>query len=368
MYNTVKVAMEERASGNAVLIKRGNQRLRGFGFTIGFMSFLAPLLLRMIFGIGEEEDEAYKAAGPKWARHNTLWYRRKKNGELEAWNLTFLNPFSTVMDGVNSAVLGEFFGGGSVENAIEVAFSAVFVDQFLDDQIFSSALKEAFVTGIDDTTGKRVWIEGVDRGTDKVLKQLWHTWEKGFEPRVWTKLEAAWKASKGDYTEMDYSPMGIIANEFKPVRSRTVKPDQLFKQYIFKVEQARSQIREKFRPIYNKNVSVSADEIRHIYDEVYEDLEHLNKDIIRKMGGFEGLGLSKGELYKLARGSGGGPKMGKRRAELLLQGYMERPVLSANKVAIMMAESETEPKMAERLTIFAEAAQTRERFSKIIDD
>ena len=366
MYNTVKVALEERASGNAVLIKRGNQRLRGFTYTIGGMSFLVPLLLRMVFGVGEEEDEAYKAAGPKWARHNTLWYFRA-GGELKALNLTFLNPFSTVMDGVNSAVLGEFFGGGSVENAIEVAFSAMFVDQFLDDQIFSSALKEAFVTGIDETTGKRVWIEGVDRGTDKVLKQLWHTWEKGFEPRAWTKLEAAWKASGGDHTEMAYSPMGIIGAEFLPVRWRTVKPDQLFKQYIFKVEQSRSQIREKFRPIYNKNVSVSEGEIMDIYEEVYKDLKHLNKDIIRKMGGFEGLGLSKGEIYKLARGSGGGPKMGKRRAELLLQGYMEKPVLSANKVAIMMQEAETDPKMAERLRIFAEAARKYDRFS-LIDD
>tara|TARA_R110002051_G_scaffold65415_4_gene118666 strand:- start:337 stop:1329 length:993 start_codon:yes stop_codon:yes gene_type:complete len=330
------------------------------------MSFLVPLLLRMVFGVGEEEDEAYKAAGPKWARHNTLWYFRA-GGELKALNLTFLNPFSTVMDGVNSAVLGEFFGGGSVENAIEVAFSAMFVDQFLDDQIFSSALKEAFVTGIDETTGKRVWIEGVDRGTDKVLKQLWHTWEKGFEPRAWTKLEAAWKASGGDHTEMAYSPMGIIGAEFLPVRWRTVKPDQLFKQYIFKVEQSRSQIREKFRPIYNKNVSVSEGEIMDIYEEVYKDLKHLNKDIIRKMGGFEGLGLSKGEIYKLARGSGGGPKMGKRRAELLLQGYMEKPVLSANKVAIMMQEAETDPKMAERLRIFAEAARKYDRFS-LIDD
>jgi hypothetical protein len=367
MYNTVKVALEERASGNAVLIKRGNQRLRGFTFTIGGLSFLAPLLLRMIFGVGEEEDEAYKAAGPKWARHNTLWYFRKKNGELNAVNLTFLNPFSTVMDGVNSAVLGEFFGGGSVENAIEVAFSAMFVDQFLDDQIFSSALKEAFVTGIDETTGKRVWTEGVDRGTEKVLKQLWHTWEKGFEPRTWTKLEAAWKASKGDYTELEYSPMGIIGNEFKAVRSRTVKPDQLFKQYIFKMEQARSQVREKFRPIYNKNVSVSEDEIMDIYEEVYKDLKHLNKDIIRKMGGFEGLGLSKGDIYRLARGSGGGPKMGKRRTELLMQGYMEKPVLSANKVAIMMQEAEADPKMAERLRIFAEAMSRHDRFSKIVD-
>tara|TARA_R100001086_G_scaffold196446_2_gene113194 strand:+ start:1252 stop:15300 length:14049 start_codon:yes stop_codon:yes gene_type:complete len=367
MYNTVKVAMEERASGNAVLIKRGNQRLRGFAFTIGGLSFLVPLLLRMIFGVGEEEDEAYKAAGPKWARHNTLWYRRKKNGELEAWNLTFLNPFSTVMDGVNSAVLGEFFGGGSLDSAIEVGLSAVFVDQFLDDQIFSSALKEAFVKGVDDTTGKRVWIEGVDTGVNKLLKQLHHTWNKGFEPRVWTKMEAAWKASKGDYTELEYSPMGIIFNEFKPVRSRTVKPDQLLKQYIFKMEQARSQIREKFRPLYNKNVSVSEDEIFDIYDEVYEGLKDINKDIIRKMGGFEGLGLSKADIYKISRGTGGGPKMGKRRTELLMNGYMEKPVLSANKVAIMMKEAETDPKMAERLRIFVEAAKRYDRFSKIDD-
>ena len=85
------------------------------------------------------------------------------------------------------------------------------------------------------------------------------------------------------------------------------------------------------------------------------------------MGAFEGLGLSKGEIYSIARGSGGGPKVGKRRSQLLLQGYMEKPVLSANKVAIMMAEAETDPKMAERLRIFAEAHSRYNRFNKIVD-
>ena len=100
---------------------------------------------------------------------------------------------------------------------------------------------------------------------------------------------------------------------------------------------------------------------------MYEGLKDINKDIIRKMGGFEGLGLSKADIYKISRGTGGGPKMGKRRTELLMNGYMEKPVLSANKVAIMMKEAETDPKMAERLRIFTEAAKRYDRFSKIDD-
>ena len=366
MFNTIKVAREEVKSGNPVLIERGRKRIAGFTGVIGVMAFALPMLLRMFFGVKEDEDEAIKAAGPKWARHNTLYYYRTKEGELRYHNLTFLNPFSLVMDGVNSAVLGEFFGDGSVENAIEVAISAIFVDQYLDDQIFTSALKEAMF-GVDGTTGERVFIEGVDRGLPKVLKQLEHVWDKGFEPRTVEKLFAAWKASKGDWTEFDYSPMGIIGNEFKPWRTRAVKPDQLLKQYIYKSELSLTQIREKFRPIYNKNASVSEAEIHAIYDDVYKNLEQLNKDMIRKMGAFEGLGLSKGEIYRIARGSGGGPKVGKRRSQLLLQGYMEKPVLSANKVAIMMAEAETDPKMAERLRIFAEAHSRYNRFNKIFD-
>ena len=149
---------------------------------------------------------------------------------------------------------------------------------------------------------------------------------------------------------------------------RPIDPAQTFKQYIFKSEEARKQIREKFRPLYNKNNSVSEKEIHNIYDEVYEDLLHLNKDMIRKMEAFESLGLSKGEVYRIAIGSGGSPKVGKRRAGLLFQGQMEKPVLSTNKVALMMKEAETDPKMAERLRFFTDAARRYDRFSQIDDD
>ena len=365
LVNTWKVAREEQTSGNAVLVKRGNQRMRGAAFTIGFMSFGINALLKMFLGISDDEDEAIKAAGPEWAKyHNPLYIRWR--GELRAINMTYTNPFSVVTDSVQ-ATIGEIINpDGNPDSAIEALFKSFIVDQYLSEQILVGAMAEAW-SGEDKATGKRVFIKGVDTGVEKATKQWTHLFKKGFEPRTLEKARSAWMTSDGDYTEWDYSPAGIILNEFAPMRSRVVNPEQLFKQYIYKSELARKQIREKFRPIYHTNASVSEGEIHDIYDAVYKDLMHLNRDMIQKMKAFEGLGLSKGEVYGISRGSGGGPKIGKRRTELLLQGYMEKPVLSANKVALMMEEAKTDPKMAERLKIFADAVQRYDRFSQIDD-
>ena len=366
LWNSPKLAIEEINSDNPVLKKRGRQRMSGSIQTIGLVSYLLPMLCRWIFGVSDDEDEALKAAGPRWARYqNPIYFRI--GGELKSLNMTYINPFSPVMDSV-SATTGEIFNPDSnPDSVMETVWKSFVVDQYLTEQILAGSIAEAWV-GEDEQTGKRVFIEGVDTGTEKAIKQFLHIAKKAYEPRTLEKLRSAYMSGQGDYTELEHSPLGIIGAEFLPTKWRSIDPAQSFKQYIFKSEEARKQIREKFRPLYNKNASVSEKEIHNIYDEVYEDLMHLNKDMIRKMRAFEGLGIPKNELYRLAIGSGGGPKMGKRRTGLLFQGQMEKPVLSTNKVAIMMAEAETDPKMAERLRIFAEATRRYDRFSQIDDD
>mgnify|MGYP003131230637 FL=1 len=367
MYNTPKVAFEEINSENPILKKRGFQRLRGFGFTIGGLSTALPVLMRFIFGVSDDEDEAIKASGPRWARYQNPIYFRTPDGKLRTLTLTYLNPFSPVTESM-TATAGEILNpDANPESALEALFNSFIFDQYLDDQIFSSAIIQA-KSGVNETTGERIFVEGVDTGLAKTVKRLGFIADNAFSPRTLQKAILAHQNSDGDYTEFEYSPLGIIVQEFAPVRTRPVNPDTALKQFIFKAEQARSQIREEFKPLYRKENSISTDEVNDIYDSVYTRLEKLNSDMISKFKAYEKMGLTKGEIYRIASGGkGGGPKVGKRRAALLLQGYMERPVLSANKVAIMMAEAEEEPKMAERLRDFAEAVKTRTRFSKIDD-
>tara|TARA_R110002020_G_scaffold200177_1_gene402264 strand:- start:9851 stop:10954 length:1104 start_codon:yes stop_codon:yes gene_type:complete len=367
MYNTPKVAFEEINSENPILKKRGFQRLRGFGFTIGGLSTALPVLMRFIFGVSDDEDEAIKAAGPRWARYQNPIYFRTPDGKLRTLSLTYLNPFSPVTESM-TATAGEILNpDANPESAFEALFNSFIFDQYLDDQIFSSAILQA-KSGVNETTGERIFVEGVDTGLSKAVKRLGFIADNAFSPRTLQKAILAHQNSDGDYTEFEYSPLGIIVQEFAPVRTRPVNPDTALKQFIFKAEQARSQIREEFKPLYRKQNSISTDEVNDIYESVYTRLEKLNADMISKFKAYEKMGLTKGEIYRIASGGkGGGPKVGKRRAALLLQGYMERPVLSANKVAIMLAEAEEEPKMAERLRDFAEAVKTRTRFSKVDD-
>ena len=366
MWNTPKIALEEINSGNPILKKRGVQRFSGFVQTAGLASLGLPVLLRTIFGIGDDEDEALKAAGPAWARYNNPLYYKDDNGELQMINFTYTNPFSPVTDSIAATAGAVFNPDATPESAATTLFNSFLVKNFLSDQIFAGAAAEA-INGEDMQTGERIFIDGVDKGFDKHIKQLAHIGKAAFAPRTLENVVKAIRNSDGDFTEYHDSPMGLVLNEVNPIRAAfreiPVNPSDKFRSFLFKTEQRRQQIREKFRPLY-KDDPLSPEDIFDIYDEVYKDMESLNKDVMNKFQAFEKIGIPKGKLYAMARGSGGGPKLGKRRSQLLLLGYMERPVLSANKVQIMLSES---PEMQDRIRVFAEAVKRYPRFSKIQD-
>tara|TARA_Y100000004_G_scaffold75285_2_gene84631 strand:- start:899 stop:13627 length:12729 start_codon:yes stop_codon:yes gene_type:complete len=366
MVNTPKIALEEINSGNPILKKRGVQRFSGFVQTAGLASLGLPLLLRAIFGISDDEDEALKAAGPAWARYNNPLYYKDDNGKLQMLNFTYTNPFSPVTDSIAATAGAVFNPDATPESAATTLFNSFLVKNFLSDQIFAGAAAEA-ISGEDMQTGERVFIDGIDKGFDKHIKQLAHIGKEAFAPRTLQNVVKAIRNSDGDFTEYHDSPMGLVLNEVNPIRAAfrpiPVNPSDKFRSFLFKTEQRRKQIREKFRPLY-KDDPLSPEDIFGIYDEVYKDMESLNKEVMNKFQAFEKIGIPKGKLYAMARGSGGGPKLGKRRSQLLLLGYMERPVLEANKVRIMLSES---PEMQERVRVFAEAVKRYPRFSKVQD-
>lgn len=159
----------------------------------------------------------------------------------------------------------------------------------MSEQIFAGAAAEA-ISGEDMQTGERVFIDGIDKGFDKHIKQLAHIGKAAFTPRTLENVVKAIRNSDGDFTEYHDSPMGLVLNEVNPIRAAfreiPVNPSDKFRSFLFKTEQRRQQIREKFRPLY-KDDPLSPEDIFDIYDEVYKDMESLNKDVMNKFQAFE---------------------------------------------------------------------------------
>ena len=140
VINTFKLASEEIASGNPVLVQRGKLRRRSMIGTIGVLSSALPMALAALSGIGDEEDEAMRASIPDYLRGHTFFYYRW-NGELKSVDLTYVNPYSLLVDpflrGYENIRRGEFTEAGAA-----IALGLV-RDQYLDDQILAGAVSEA---------------------------------------------------------------------------------------------------------------------------------------------------------------------------------------------------------------------------------
>ncbi|MGA0866930.1 MAG: hypothetical protein ACO3QV_06400, partial [Candidatus Nanopelagicaceae bacterium] len=140
VLNTYKTSWGEMKSGNSVLVKRGIQRFAGMTTMLGGVSAIIPAAIaKFIAGIGEDEDEALRASLPEYLRNHTFFYRRKADGQLQSWDFTFLNPFAILADPTLRS-LEQLFRGNPAKAAAKFIEIAIF-DQYLDDQILSSAIQ-----------------------------------------------------------------------------------------------------------------------------------------------------------------------------------------------------------------------------------
>ena len=334
IFNTQKLWAEEIATGNPVLVKRGKARRRGFMLTSVGFSIAAPTAMRVMMGIGEDEDEALRDSMPEYLRTNTFFYLPTSDDGRVSVDLTFMNPFAIMADPIlrftEHMVRGEPAEGGAV------FFKAMIANQYLDEQIFAGAVR-ATLSNKNPETNRPIW-ERYDSPIESFGKSLSFLFKEAYAPKtpaavvgsITKMVNGVDPVGTGAFLR---SPAGAMLAELLPVKPHKIELDKQLNRFL-------SERREEYNRVSGrKNVlltddPVSSDEIKRIAMEEIEDRIAINQHMMRAFRGFEGLGMTKAEIFTQAKERG----VGKERLTLLFAGLMDRPMLTPPYIERMAAK------------------------------
>jgi hypothetical protein len=352
VLNTYKTAIAEMKSSNPVLKQRGITRFAGMTAMLSGVSAIVPAIASAVAGIGEDEDEALRSSVPEYLRNHTFFYRRKADGQLQSWDFTFLNPFSILADPTMRS-MEQLFRGNPAKAAAKFVETAIF-DQYLDDQILSSAV-QSLRDNENPSTKKPIYEEKLDNAGIVLLKSLGFLLKEAYQPSVMKRAIESYQAVGADYTEFDDSPAGILMREFYPVKRHDIELDKQLRNYLADTRDVFNRVSERKNALFGKK-AMETDSVKEIIQSEIEDKAKINEDIYKKLRGFEGLGLSPQQLYQITTGMG----YGKDRTRLLFNKIMDRPVLNPEFIK-RLSDPENE-QGAERLKAALEVLQGTPRY------
>ena len=352
VLNTYKTAMGEMKSSNPVLKQRGITRFAGMTFMLSGVSAIVPAVASALAGIGEDEDEALRSSVPEYLRNHTFFYRRKADGQLQSWDFTFLNPFSIIADPTMRS-MEQLFRGNPAKAAAKFVETAIF-DQYLDDQILSSAV-QSLRDNENPSTKKPIYEEKLDNAGIVLLKSMAFLFKEAYQPSVMKRAIDSYQAVGADYTEFDDSPAGILMREFYPVKRHDIELDKQLRNYLSETRDVYNRISERKNTLFSKK-AMETDDVKDVIQSEIEDKAKINEDIYKKLRGFEGLGLAPQQLYQITTGMG----YGKDRTRLLFNKVMDRPVLTPEYIK-RLSDPENE-QGAERLKAALEVLQGTPRY------
>ena len=310
VINTFKLAKEEIRSGNPVLISRGRWRRNSMIGMLAGASSALPMIMAALSGIGDEEDESLRASGPVYLRGHTFFYQGKGK-DLKSWDLTYLNPFSLIVDPFLRAFenirRGEYTEAGA-------AFAKGFVlDQYLDDQILAGAVKDA-TRNHNPATGKPIWTSGADGPVEAGVKLLGFVAKEAYAPRIGKDFFEGW--ATGSLSGMKDS----LVSGALPVRRYDVDLSKQYSRYLLDLNKRYTNVKSNLNAVRRSN-PMSDGAVKDIIDDNIEDRRLLNYELMRINKGFKGLGLTDTDLLKGMKDM----KLGRDRVALLSRGYMDRP-------------------------------------------
>jgi hypothetical protein len=316
VINTYRLGFAEMADENPVIKSRGRKRVAMMSIYIGAISSAIPAVLAYLSGIGDDEDEALRSSMPEYLRGHTFFYARDRDGTLVSTDLTYLNPFSLLLDPVmrmlENVKRGEFADAAS-------AFALGFIrDQYLDEQILAGTVYNA-AKNHNPTTGKPIWNKGADEPIDVMNKLVGFVFKDAYQPRVWSDMEDALKQN-----EVSAGVSEFLEGVW-PVRLHTVDTEKQFRRYLLDARKRMANVKsQRNRVLWDKPMTEK--DIREVYDKDVADRRALNHEMYRVARGFEGLGMTPQQIYSVMTSKNSG--VGKDRAKLLLHGYMDRPDIS----------------------------------------
>jgi hypothetical protein len=317
VVNTYKLGWQERGSDNAMIRRRGYMRMGSMTIMLGIFSAALPAFLAWKNDIGEEEEEALRKSMPEYLRGHTFYFHRGDDGQLTSLDLTYLNPFSLMIDPIMRAMPKLFKGdvGGVVGELVR----GLIFGTYLDDQILAGNVMDV-KDNKNATTSQPIWIEGVDDFPEATAKALGYIFEKTYTPRILSDALDALNAAGGDYTGFANSPVGQLIDGMYPVKVHPVDVEKQYRRYLFEHVDKINAVNKRKYELYSRE-AIDQEDIERVYDDEMQGRRKLNQELLRVARGFEGLGLTAPAQFQTMKASG----IGKDKARLLFYGVMDRP-------------------------------------------
>jgi hypothetical protein len=316
VWNTYKLAKEEKASDNPTIAARGRKRFNAMTMMLGVFSTSSASLLSWLMGIGDDEEEALRKSMPEYLRGHTFFYFGDRK-DLTSIDLTYLNPFSLLADPVMRSF--ESISKGDVLEGVGKFIQGLFLDQYLDEQILAGSLTD-IKENRDSTTGRRIWIPEADSFGTALYKGMSYLFVGAYQPRVVKDVLEAFNAAGGDYHKFSDSPLGELLDGVYPVKTHSVDAEQQFRRFLRDhTSRLRDVTQQKFKLYGDK--PISDDDVRDIYEQDLKGRMALNKELYRVTRGFDKLGVGINRQFDLMKQYG----IGKDKARLIFFGVMDRP-------------------------------------------
>lgn len=266
--NTEKVAKEDIASGNPVLVRRGRARRYGFrtsmALSAGGRVFGYSKLISILFGgVDDEEDEALRAGASTWGKNFSYQYFRDPVGRLLKVHQTYINPWAMYGDGparfFENALPPKYGGKGELEIGLTKLAEGVIGTPFLDGQIFASGLFGA-IKGDDDFGNQ---LETDPAISKQLLARGKYLIDKSFSPPTLKalfgeRMRAAMENRRSygslfdgsfDINKFFGSPEGMAVAQLVPTKAEVVDPTEYADRHYRTVSRLKSGAYQNLRGI-----------------------------------------------------------------------------------------------------------------------
>ena len=218
VVNTWVIGYQHLKSENPALRAHGMRRLASAGIIQGGVTIMMPLVLQLLRGISDEEDQLIRAAMPNYAKNSSFWYFRNDDGSLQTWDLTFTIPYSINYDVMTQSLKALVNGRLS---DIPPIWARLVTDEIIGEQIVAGTLLDV-ARNKDETTGNEIWLD-VDGWSERSYKAAMHVVEGSYTPAAIKKSMQAVQALDRPAKEDEpffFTPVGIMAGMAAPVKPR----------------------------------------------------------------------------------------------------------------------------------------------------
>jgi hypothetical protein len=193
----------------------------------------------------------------------------------------------------------------------------------LDEQILFSTMHN-LLKNTDPVSGRPIWNEGgVDDLREVLWKQMKFISKEAVAPRIALDAAEALNAGMSPTTVDDYTPLALFMKGVYPFRIRPVDLEASYNRYLYESQKKREAVAQEKSVLVSRK-PMTDEAVRRNYRATLNKTIRMNEELRTVSAAFQSMGIPGATLFKAQKEAG----VGERRAQLLIQGFMERPVPS----------------------------------------